>query len=289
MPDSRRAFLATLGTGVATGFGGCFSRPQSTGETDSTTRTDPSPTTIARTGANENTTDTTESPRLRVGDVAAVEGGRVLLQDVAIRRFVRRIYNHPHAHVVSDPSKKYLTVLFREFDLGRPPVTARVRLDGETLDSTYDDLYTGYRYNPSLIRLGFAVPEDRTAREAVVVFTDESGTQLASWELGQAVLDRFARPAEFSLESFEISDRMGSEEEMVATITVENTGRSDGKFAATLGPGDLSHPPLVEFPVGAGERAVHREPVSTSIESGAVTVELDWGRATVTRTVRVGQ
>jgi hypothetical protein len=280
----RRRLLAAAAsglTGAAAGLAGCLGAsgddsPQST--TRTTTATVATTTaTVATTTAT--TATTTALSRRSVGDSAAVEGGTVTLAAVALHRFIREDLktDSPNTRAVAEPGRKYVTATLVEDGLGRPPVTATLRLDGELAGSFQRGLYDGYDWTPHTYRLFVPLALDATADRGTVVFESRAGDPLAAWALPDRVLARLNDPPVFEVRSVSVPDSVASGDDVPVTIHLGNTGGSDGTFVATLGLVDTSHPRVVEVEVAGGERRTVERRVPTH-GGDEVTVVLDWGR-----------
>lgn len=99
-PIARRAALKRVGAGVAIPvLGGCLGTAE---------RSEPTAATSSRTTRTTRPSTTTVSA-VEIGESVPVGGGRLTAATADLQRFVLDVYKHPHADVVSDPSKKYLS------------------------------------------------------------------------------------------------------------------------------------------------------------------------------------
>lgn len=110
-----------------------------------------------------------------------------------------------------------------------------------------------------------------------------------SWSLTSETLERLSTPPQFTVREFSVPDRAPGESEITATITVENTGGSDGRFLAEFGSTRLSDQSETTIQVPAGERVTETRSVVLHQRDGEATIVLGWGADRVERTVTLDQ
>lgn len=231
---------------------------------------------------------TSRLSRLRVGESATVDDAQVTLTDVGLQRFVRKDMkkDSPNTRVVADADRKYLTATFVEDGLGRPAVTADLRLDGDAIAPFERGLYDGYDVTPHEYRLYAPLALDVTADSGTVAFTSRGGDPVAVWTLPDDTLARLNDPPVFTVHGVSGPDYADTGDDVPVTIDLENTGGSDGTFIAHLGLSRASNLPVMGVDLTGGERQTVERRVSV-YGGDEVTVVLDWGANRVTRTVKV--
>lgn len=117
--------------------------------------------------------------------------------------------------------------------------------------------------------------------------TLEWGT--GSWSLSDGTLKRLSSPPQFTVREFSIPDEAPGDSEITATIGVENTGESDGRFLAEFGSMRLSDQSEITIQVPAGERVSASRSINLHQQEGEETLVLDWGNDRLKRTVSLDQ
>jgi len=262
---TRRSVLALAGSGLA-GLAGCTGDGPGT-PTDATTRTtdDPTTTTTVRDRTDPATSTTADPPATPVPSVEAV----------SVHRSVRTVRV---AHLGVRGGLYVVAAVATDDAAGRARSTTALALDGESRDP----LDRIVRPVDGSSGVAFEVPA-----EGVDADTGQVAVGDDAWPLDDAALARLADPPVFSVESFEVSGEADAGDAATATLTVANTGGTDGRFLAELGSTRLSDRGEVAVPVLAGERTTHRETVHLYDRSGsdAESIVLEWPGGRRERTV----
>lgn len=237
-------------------------------------------------GHEETTHTTTAVEEFNFGEWAQVSGGKVTVENVAVQRFVQKDIksDSPNTKIVAEEQTKYLTATLRERN--QPAVTAFLRADGNRVERGRGLLYDGYNVSPHKSRIYFPLDLRRTIDSGAVVFAPEEGMPVASWALPESALFQLNHPPAFEVHQFSAPAEVAEHRDIPVTITVENTGQTDGVFRANLGIADLSHPPTIQIEVPAGEKRTVEKPVPV-YQGGELTVVLNWGSNRLTETVTV--
>ena len=301
----RRRLLAGLAAGVP--LAGCLgasspgtpSTETATTETATTTTADE---TTAATTSTAGTTSAGDAETLDLGESFDTSDGRtVTVRAVRVRRFVLTWGVHVDPVALAGRQFVVADVSVESGNAGTTATPAypggdnlrqqfRVGLDGERYPETDRVFRVLPRSDdPDRVRLGFPVPAPATADRGAVVWTGGSDVPAARWTLTDDHRRALANPPAFEVRAFEIPDEVERGTEFEATVTVANTGSSNGTFLAELGATTISDTPEIRVDVPAGQTVTARRTVDPYYPEDAaeLTVVLNWGVDRLRRTASV--
>lgn len=276
----RRTALKRVGAGgLLSVLGGCLG---------TAVRSDSSTVTPSRSTRATRTTrlSATTVSAVDVGHTVSIEGGRLAATAPDLQRFVLDVYKHPHADVVSDPSRKYLTFELLHFDLDEVPVTVDLVTDAGRRNASFTDLYYGYDYSTNTEKVGFAFDEGATRSHAELRYLRDD-EPVARWRVDESTLHRFNHPPKLEVRSISIPDEVTAGDRIEAEVRVRNDGETRGEFVATVGTTNRSHLRIERFPVASGTSTTRSVSLGSPSRSGSVTAVFDYGRRRIERDVTV--
>lgn len=280
-PCSRRDALR-LGTIVAgASVAGCLGSGDRRGQTTDAT------TTRSKTSQTTTSTQSGVETEVAVGESVTLPDGTALaVTDAWVQQSV--VHRVSHYGVAALPDRQFVLahvsaeVGYDGFALAvdgdRRP--ASYRAGGVTFDAARVE---GRETEPLL--LGWAVPKPLDASAVAVVYEREGAT--VRWTVPERVASALSDPPAFAVRAFAAPASVAPDESFELSVTVENTGGSDGTFRAELGRADYSNQSEFRLDVPAGERATHAENEALAADEGSVTYLLDWGLGSRERTVTV--
>lgn len=303
----RRRLLTALAAGVP--LAGCLgsgSESASTATAETTSTVDAGTTSTVDTGTTATTdagTITTASVEsLAVGEsFEAADGRTVTVRTVTVRPSV--LSWGTHVDPVALPDRQFVvadvaassedtattsTPGYSESD--DPREQFRVTLDGERYPKTDRIFHVVPRpEDADRVRIGFPVPAPAAVDRGAVVWMPTGDAPAARWELTADHRRALANPPAFEVRAFEIPGEVERGSSFEATLTVANTGASDGTFLAELGATTISDTPEIRIDVSAGETVTARQTVDPYYHEDAdeLTVVLNWGADRRQRTASV--
>lgn len=282
----RRALLSATAAALFTA--GCSQRAA---DSTSRTSTSSSATSMQPTTTPPSTTDTTSTTttdqrpqHLSVDETATVAGGSVRVTRLDAQRSVFALSVAHHTDVFVPPDAQFVVAAFQT-TLPDGVDDARaftvLELDGERYpraDLTFSPSGDGFR-------LAYRVPLSVDASTGRLVWR-ELGDDIASWTLPDAAIERLTHPPEFEVTGFQVPDTVQMDTEIVASVSVRNTGTGAGTFRTELGRTSFSDLGKLRVPLGPGEHRTVQDGLGRIFEAGKTeTVVLDWGAGRLERTV----
>jgi len=267
---NRRAFIGALTAGV-TGLSGCIAESDGSADGDGPDDGSRTPPATASPTETDEETPTTDSPD-RSGttepgtDEPSNEGGTVTGE------FAQELFAVPELvapdspdsfGVYGDRDEQFVVALLDARGGAAPAVDdLALAVDGETYPAETE---VGYGAWALFDYDGPYDPSDGAQGWALVSLPNplDAGDAALSWSGGEAALPESERakltrpPTDFAVRSFETPETATVGEPIEATLTVENTGDTDGVFVAAVnrsGP-RVAHTPdgALRLPVPAGE------------------------------------
>lgn len=275
---SRRAYLAGLVSSTATGLAGC------------TSSSEPATETTAKGKTTETTTASEENLVEPVGTAVPVgDSETATLHDVSVRRQFTFV-DDSHFAVGGEADRVYLLArgtanladYALELRLGDQRFTATTEIAGVPVS---DVRFAGEQVpDPGLY--AFDLPADLADGDASIVLADHDAP--VGWSLSKDAVARLLDPPSFGNVDLVTPDSASKGDSIDATVSVENTGGSDGTFVAALGPDTYSDLPEISVEVPAGSTGEATETFSTaSATGGEFTVSVEWGYGSLERTVEL--
>lgn len=287
-PSCSRRHALRLGGSLLAGAtaAGCLG---SDGSSTTTTRTT---TTRTTTAATTTATTTRESVDAEVGvgeSVALPDGTDLAVTDAWVQQSVVHLFVGAHRRVSAEPNSQF--VLARvDAELGYDGFALDV--DGDAHPASYeiagvavDGVSVEGRETEPLL-LGWALPKPLDASEVAVVY-ERGDDATIRWTAPDRVAATLSDPPAFEVVAFTAPETVAPNEPFDVSVTVENTGGSDGTFRTSMGRTDYSDQNEYRLDVPAGERVTHAENEALSGDADSVTYALDWGLDSLERTVNV--
>lgn len=282
---SRRAALQLCGVITGVGFAGCASLTADGEPTTTATDENTTPTT------SPTTSPATQTSSLTIGEPVTVRQGTATVEAVTTQQMLSVLKSGTHTEVYSEPETQFVVVdvITEGFDNPRQAVQDAVQLtlNSDRYEIGEKDLIRSMDTERP-VSIAFPAPTELIDPDGAILWNDDSDSAVASWSLSQEVLDVLAAPPLFSIESFSVPETASPESSIDATISVKNTGDSDGEFLAELGSTQLSDQGEIAVDVPTRETVSHTESVSLHGQAGnEETIVLDWGQQTLERTVKI--
>lgn len=279
-PPSRRAYLATAATSLATLVAGCARTDGS--PVESTTPSSAQTTSPATTTANGSTV-------LEPGERFTTDGGVSLrIGGPAVHRSVtttEQVSHHTYEVVEYPPTGQYLVVRVGTTGTRTAPVDLPLSVvaDGDSRVER-GRMHVGGQESS---RVGFHLP--RMDVDDVGIVWD-AGESRPLWKLEAVDVEKLSAVPEFSVESWDVPTSVERGSTFEVSVTVENTGDRDGRFLATFD-ADIGSLPLdeVSTTVQAGKTKTATFLLRPRTYSGIdeFPVVLDWGAGRRTQSVSV--
>lgn len=272
---SRRSALQLCGVAAGISFAGCAA---------TTNVEDP-------TSVTSSTTTSTQPSSLTLGESASVSQGEVTIGAVETQQMLRVLKAGAHTEVYGDINKQFVIVDVATEGIEEPTQTVRDALE-LALDSTQYEVVEKHLIRNmeegTNVSIAFPVPTNLSETTGTIIWNSGSGEVVTTWSVPQETTDVLAQPPIFSVESFSIPETVPPSSSVEVTVTVTNTGRSDGTFIAELGSTQLSDQDEIEVDVPTEETITHTASVPLIGQEGDdETIVLDWGSQMLERTVRI--
>lgn len=284
----RRALLSATAAALFTA--GCGQR---TANSTTRNRNSSSATSVESTSPSTTTTDSTSTTttvqrpqRLAVDETATVDGGSVRVTRLAAQRSVFALSVAHHTDVFVPPDAQFVVAAFQT-TLPDGVDDARaftvLELDGERYpraDLAFSPTGDGFQ-------LAYRLPLSLDVSTGRLVWR-EMGDDIAYWTLPDVDIERLNHPPEFEVTGFEAPDTVQVDTEIVASVSVRNTGTGAGTFRTELGRTSFSDLGKLRVPLGPGDHRTVQDGLGRIFEAGKTeTIVLDWGAGRKERTVEI--